>query len=258
VKVDNGDDVSEIKAYANSDEESEVSHETENINTARDDKIECSDVESGSDDAALVNAKEINVSDDKTVYSGECYDNESESDDDAPEDITLKESKKAVQKVLKEQVKSAQLSKERKKKLVKEREKQNKLQHSKKSVTIKSSIPEKLDAELLELAAEEEAKKPRDNKKLHTPVVTANHKTYFSDSDHDSEDEDTIEENKIQACYIGKVKKDMDKSVQDFLQNHFYGNRLQREVFKGNKKKRKRGNGCDVSWLKKRNVTSSV
>lgn len=261
---DSANDVQEITANANSDEENEVVlddvEEIEINNVISDNKTasieECSVEESESDDAALDNVEEINVSDNKTAYIDEYGTKETESDDDAPEDITLKESKRVVQEAWEQQVKSALLLKEQKKKLVKEREKQNKLQHSKKSNAIKSSLPEKLDAELLELAEEEEAKKTMGKDVLKTQMVIPNRKTYFSDSDHDSDIEDTTEENKIQACYIGEVKKGIDKSVQHFLQNHFYGNRLQREVTKGNKKKRKQGNKCDISWIKKRNLTS--
>ena len=164
----------------------------------------------------------------------------SESDDDCPIDMSLHESKLKILEQNQLQKEAVTAQQQRKRKVKNERDKTNKLRKEE-IRRHKVFIPDKLDDEILRKIELNEDENGDDiqktiKKKLVIPSPkkeVKNNKIIFSEgadiADEGFCDVDQKKSTVFQAKHIQNVQKSCTmNSAQEFLRNHFYGNRLDR------------------------------
>lgn len=208
---------------------------------------------------------ELVITIDSDVSQQECIAVESDSEDEPPEDLSLKLSKERAQEILKQQNDARHSLKEKKKQQHKEWQMKNKKQkqdkkkkqeelgesdneqHANDETQKATLIPEKLSDSLLQVAAKtfkvDTDSNPIVSNKLHVKntvqfkkskkMSKRNKRIKFNDieeGDGDNEQSLSSQNIGIKAKFIGAVSKnDVSKGAREFLQQHFYGRRLKRQ-----------------------------
>ncbi|XP_057302390.1 myb-like protein V [Hydractinia symbiolongicarpus] len=227
------------------EEEAEVNEEVQS------DSDEVNDDSNKSDDT---------VESDKEHGDDDDNDNEEEgdSDNETPIAVSLKDSKKIAQDKHEREIQLSNLIKQEKRQKAKERENKNKIQQDAKKIRTPSLVPAKLDSAILEMVDEEvdllnQTKQSEEDIKLRQK-----NKIHFSDDECSEKDETYLSDeentNRFEACHLIDVRKTgHDISARDFLNNHFFGDRIKREkyIMSAVNRKRKRASK-NISQKKRR------
>ena len=176
--------------------------------------------------------------------------NQDSGSDEAPEGISLKESKKKAQQKEQDIVEANKLLKLQKKQLVQDRQLKNRKQQErankdKKKDTNKAKSKDEFDKEKTNDDYIDTILSQVKKEKTVTKTQPKNMKITF-DEEFDFGDDDIDEgieadSNAIQAKHLYSVNKikDIGADARDFLQEHFYGRRLRREGTKKSKYSKK-------------------
>lgn len=196
---------------------------------------------------------------------------EDDDSDEEPEDISLKEGKRLAEEKRKVEKESTNTLHKLKKQKLKEREERNILQQQEKRKRKPDSIvPEKLDDDILKLV-DDEVEVNAEDIFSSRPSEPKNQKIIFNEND-DSEEEDEEgsgeeseneseepKQKKVIAKCLKTVDKEENNSAREFIQNHFFGDRLSRDVgrvYRQNRqksvKKCSQTNTAVPQWLKDR------
>jgi len=177
-----------------------------------------------------------------------------DSEDEAPEGISLKDSRKKAIQIQQDISDATKLKKSHQKQVIQDRQKKNRQQQEKSKKKI-NQLPDKISEDVLKLVqqeAEEEQNSDSDmdidellnqigQEKPAFKTQPKNQKITFEDGDDpgfdeqflDEESEDDLESGlqaPITAQHLYSVKvKDIGTDAREFLQEHFFGKRLKRE-----------------------------
>lgn len=193
---------------------------------------------------------EVNDDSDKsddTVESEEEHDDDEDDEDEGEEDkddnddenpiaLSLKDSKKIAQDKHEREIQSSNSRKQEKRQKAKERENKNKMQQDAKKMRIPSLVPAKLDSAILEMVDEEVDLLNPTKQSEEEIMPQQKNKIYFSDDECSEKDETYLSDeentNRFEACHLIGVKKTgRGISARDFLNNHFFGDRIKREKY---------------------------
>ena len=241
---------SEIGNIAESDEE-EVEEEEDGAEIeVEDDKMDDEedeveddkmDDEEDEEEEEEEDEEEENLEEEEDEIEKQEQNQDSGSDsDEAPEGISLKESKKKAQQKEQDIVEANKLLKLQKKQLVQDRQLKNRKQQEraskdKKKDTNKAKSKDDIDKEKTNDDYIDTILSQVNKEKTVTKTQPKNMKITF-DEEFDFGDDDIDEgieadSNAIQAKHLYSVNKikDIGADARDFLQEHFYGRRLRRE-----------------------------
>ena len=229
--------IEESKAETGSDviEEPKVTNK-ELIASDLDTDSENEDIEMQTIDESVEVEEEINDSDSDSNNDDE----EEDDDDDSPEGFSLKESKERAQQMIKQTQDAHKSIKSQKKKILQDRQLKNREQKQNKTTAPEHDSDEndendeKVDEIINSIL--DEVNKPKTV--ITTQPKAKNQKIIFDDNEvselsFDDEDIEMEKESlpKIKAQHLYSVDKikDIGSDARAFLQQHFFGNRLQRE-----------------------------